>query len=292
MNDSRRQRSIAQFRELARQLDVVSFACNGQYGVFEGAIDDEVVHGTYFREGIWSQAMLDLLVHGLFGRGSGTFIDIGANIGLVSIPVVEKSGIACLAFEPEPFNYELLNRNIVAHGLESKIAAFNVALYSEKGQIQLQRDPANSGDNRLISEKSPAKAIDSGTRAICVNADRLDALIHPEQLTHPIVIKMDTQGAEARVLEGAQHVLPHVDYLISEYWPRGLWLMGDTPERFQTLVKDFIFGAILDQNNSTVALDDATEMFRRLSWIPADGSDDGFFDIILAKHPTMPGAPQ
>lgn len=287
MKNDRQNTMISEFRERARQLEVVSFACNGEYGVFEGAIDDEVVHGTYLREGIWAPAMLDLLVHGLFAQGSGTLIDIGANIGLVSIPVVEKSGVACLAFEPEPFNFTLLKHNILAHGLESKIAANNVALYSEKGQIQLQRDPSNSGDNRLIRDTNATKAANRETRTITVDADRLDALIDPERLAHPVVVKMDTQGAEVRVLEGARQILPHVDYLISEYWPRGLWLMGDTPQRFQNLVDDFAYGAILDQTDSTVNLNNAEEMFQRLSWIPADGSDDGFFDVILAKHPTL-----
>ncbi len=279
------QNADARFRELARELGVVSFTCTGEYGPFEGAVDDEVVHGTYFREGAWSPGILDLLEHRFFADGIGTFIDIGANIGLVSIPVAERCKVACLAFEPEPLNFSLLQRNIGAHGLASRIEAFHVALFSRKCQLQLECTPSNSGDNRLKPGGDPAS---SGKTFVA--ADRLDALIDPERLAHPIVVKMDTQGAEVRVLKGAEKVLPHVDYLISEYWPRGLWLMGDDPAGFQALVKAFAFGSVLTQDDSPLVLGDTkSAVFDRLSWIPADGSDDGFFDIILSRHPELPG---
>jgi len=58
-----------------------------------------------------------------------TLIDIGANIGSICIPAV-KRGIFknCLAIEPEPYNFDLLTKNIFINNLSNKIQTFNVAL--------------------------------------------------------------------------------------------------------------------------------------------------------------------
>ena len=60
-----------------------SIRSDGEYGVFEGSIHDEVVHGHYRREGTWSPEIQALLANQLFPEGRGTFLDVGANIGLV-----------------------------------------------------------------------------------------------------------------------------------------------------------------------------------------------------------------
>ena len=38
-----------------------SICSDGEYGVFEGSVDDEVVHGHYRREGTWSPEIQELL---------------------------------------------------------------------------------------------------------------------------------------------------------------------------------------------------------------------------------------
>ena len=289
MNKNDFKENEARFRKLAFNLGVTSFCCHGELGTFEGSVDDLVVHGSYLREGTWSASMLELLQDGLFPNGEGTFLDVGANIGLVSIPLAEKRNVSCLAFEPEPTNFSLLESNILRHGVDSLIKAFNVALYSEETEIRLERSPSNSGDNRLKPGQSPRSEGIGEDLGVQVTALPLDSLVDPESLPRPIVMKMDTQGAEVRVLEGAQRVLSKVDYLISEYWPRGLLMMGDSAERFWTLIKEFPFGAVLSQTSSEVSLQAVEEMSERLRWVPTDGSDDGFFDILVTRHHTLPG---
>ncbi len=61
----------------------------GTLGSFVGAAGDDVVHGTYRRDGTWAPELLDLLSIDLLSAG-GTLLDIGANIGLVAIPATEK----------------------------------------------------------------------------------------------------------------------------------------------------------------------------------------------------------
>ncbi len=204
-----------------------SICSDGEYGVFEGSADDEVVHGHYRREGTWSPEIQELLADQLFPEGRGTFLDIGANIGLVSIPLAERRRVRCLAFEPEPRNFEWLERNIAAHEVGSLFTTFNLALHSEETRLRFELSASNFGDHR-VRGAAPAEA-DAKRTLIEVPAGRLDDLVRLEDLPRPIVAKLDTQGSELRVLRGAERSLPQIDHLICEFWPHGLRRMGDSP---------------------------------------------------------------
>src|SRR4051812_6005107 len=103
------------FRMLGHKLGVKSFTCDGAFGLFEGSIIDEGVHGSYLRSGTWDPALQTLLRERIFGPSSGgTYVDIGANIGLTVIPAAAIAGVDCFAFEPDPMNYLHLRKNLAA----------------------------------------------------------------------------------------------------------------------------------------------------------------------------------
>lgn len=54
----------------------------GRYGPIEGPVDDQVVFAQYRQTGQWAPEALCLLETRL--SGGGTFLDVGANIGLVT----------------------------------------------------------------------------------------------------------------------------------------------------------------------------------------------------------------
>jgi hypothetical protein len=108
-------------------------------------------------------------------------------------------------------------------------------------------------------------------------------------LPHPIVVKLDAQGSEVRVLEGARETLARADYVISEYWFAGLLAHGDTPERFAQIMRDFQFGAVLHVLPLPEPLHSTEYVFDQLSWIKQDGSDPGFFDLLFSRRWQLPG---
>jgi len=265
-----------------------SIRSDGAYGVFEGSIHDEVVHGHYRREGTWSPEIQALLADRLFSEGRGTFLDIGANIGLVSIPLAERRRVRCLAFEPEPRNFQWLERNIALHQVDSLFTTFHLALYSEETQLCFELSPSNYGDHRL---RGAAPLEEGAERArTLVPAARLDDLVRVEDLPRPIVAKIDTQGAELRVLRGAERSLPHIDHLICEFWPWGLRRMGDSAEELIELFRGFPYGAILRLDELGERLPAIDRLCARLGWLPTDGSDQGFFDVLLARRAELAGS--
>ena len=76
----------------------------GEAGLFEGSERDQVVFGTYRREGRWSAPLVALLRR-LVGPG-GTLIDVGARQGFKRVKVgqVLSGNLQCeraIEFDPE-----------------------------------------------------------------------------------------------------------------------------------------------------------------------------------------------
>lgn len=251
----------------------------GEYGPFEGDDHDRVVFGTYRNTGVWSRSLVSLIADRLFAGGTGTLLDVGANIGLVAVPVADRSAARCIAFEPAPDNCELLRRNVRRHGLEQRVEIHEIALDARAGRVTLALSDDNSGDHRLV----PAGA-SSGQTCIEVEAARLDDLLASHALTRPIVLKIDGQGAEARVLRGARATLERVDFAVVEYWPAGLLRMGDSAQALQELLLDFPHAALLGYHSLDARLPNTATLFAQLAWIPSDGSDEGFFDLLLSRR--------
>jgi FkbM family methyltransferase len=260
---------------------------SGEHGPFEGFEHDGVVFGAYRRTGTWSPDLVALIAERLFAGAGGTLIDVGANIGLVAIPVLERSAASCVAFEPEPRNHQLLCRNLERHGLQPRVQTHALALDAHNGTVALALCADNSGDHRLVHAQAP-----EGWPCIGVRAARLDDLLEGRTLERPIVMKLDCQGAEARVLRGAARTLEQVDHLVVEYWPAGLLRMGDSAQALQELLLAFPHAVLLGYQSLEGRLRATATLFAQLAWIPTDGSDEGFFDLLLSRHEELAGPVQ
>lgn len=153
-----------------------------------------------------------------------TLVDIGANIGSICIPAV-KRGIFknCLAIEPEPYNFDLLTKNIFINGLSNKIKTFNIALGQfDNEKIKFELSENNYGDHRIKSSSTEKNYYDEDKRKIIdIEMKRLDTVIQDTDLKGTL-LWMDVQGYEGFVLEGAMHILNKKPPLVIEFWPYGL----------------------------------------------------------------------
>jgi FkbM family methyltransferase len=256
---------------------------DGALGEVEGLADDAVVFGRYARDGHYAPEIIELLLDLLAGDArTGTLLDVGAHIGLVSLGVAQRSAASCLAFEPAPSNAALLARNVARHGLESRIEVHACALdeVAGTGVLELSRD--NSGDHRLAS-KAPRGA-DASIRGVEVPARTLDDLLRGRTLAKPIVLKLDTQGGEARVLRGGAATLPSIRHAVIEYWPFGQHRMGEDAFALDALLSSsFPYASVIEGGQVPQRLSPTARELERLRWIARDGSDRGFFDLLLSR---------
>jgi FkbM family methyltransferase len=279
------------FITIAKSLDIRSFSCDGPLGEFDGDVWDQCVHEYYFRSGTWSPQLQTLLKEEIFVAGTGTFVDIGANIGLTVIPVAAR-GIHCYAFEPDKHNFAFLRRNILMNGVESQIEAFNVALFSSETALAFELSPDNMGDHRIrTAVPSPERdCFQEASRTLTtVKARRLDTLLDATQLERPIVVKLDVQGSEVRVFEGGRSFFNDVDYLFVEYWPYGIARVGDTEESFLNFVRQFSFGTVYSVNDiagplvSRPVLEPIHVLIGKLEQMLAKAPTTQYGDLLLAR---------
>jgi FkbM family methyltransferase len=281
-----------EFRQLGRRLGVRSYSVAGDLGIFEGALQDDAIQAGYLRTLNWEPGLQALLVDHAFRDGKGTMVDVGANIGLTSIPLARKRRIACFCFEPEPRNFAFLRNNVANNGVEDLVRIFNLALFStDDASLCFELAEDNLGDHRVrVAADGPsAREIyaESKRTVITVKGARLDAVLDPAKLQRPIVVKLDTQGSEAQIVRGGRAVLAETACLLSELAPYWLRRIGDTPEAYldELLGLGFAFGAIRDQSDDAAVpalkpiagfADDVRSFLRTCQ-------GDGFIDVVLAR---------
>lgn len=231
--------------ESASNLNIRSFQYTGPLGTFNGFTKDKAVFRNYFYEEDWEPEIRNTINSLL--TGGGTYIDIGANIGLILVPIAKNKNIECYGFEPEPENFELLIKNIIDNEVGVNVKLFNVALYNKDCSLEMEISKDNYGDHRIkrTIEDIPYLYSENIRGTVPVTALMLDSVFQEEKLKRPVVVKMDVQGAEVAVLQGASIFLSKIDYLIAEYWPYGLERLNNTTEEFIEFSRSFPYGKVI-----------------------------------------------
>ena len=126
--------------------------------------------------------------------GEGTLIDVGANVGLVTLLLADKVKHALL-FEPNPVAAQRARENLALNGL--KFEVHELALSDRTGTVAFEDEGGVSTCNRTVSGFSTSVP----TREVrCIQLDEF-LTQHPPPL--PIsAIKIDVEGHENQVLAG------------------------------------------------------------------------------------------
>lgn len=132
-------------------------------------------------------------------RQGGLMIDVGANAGYFScIWGVAKSNNRVLAFEASPRNRQMLKTNIEANQLSSRVEIHEFALGKAEGKLAFDLGPIEqTGWGGL--------AKNSSSNSVLVEVRCLDRIIGDKGTI--AVLKIDTEGADAWVIEGAMKLL-------------------------------------------------------------------------------------
>ncbi len=193
-------------------LDGARICLNPNDPVVSGAL----TLGVYEREEI--RFFLDHFKPGM------TFVDVGANLGLYTALALKVGAGRILALEPLPENFELLKKTVAANSPTAPIHLEQAAAGREPGELSLYANPDNKGDNRLYPDPLLKQQL-------TVRVESLDALCAKHNIPQIDFLKIDVQGAEMLVLEGAKTLLAHSPncIIMTEFWPQGLTNCGTDP---------------------------------------------------------------
>jgi FkbM family methyltransferase len=173
----------------------------GSFWVRPGTVDMSNVSPAFERRDV---DYLLALIDGLVSGGKRVlFLDVGADLGTYSVTVgnrfVESGRLGLAAFEPAASSFAVLRENVAHNGLEGMASLHNVALWDKDGEVLEfafnKSAPGSSGVSEAGGEK--------------VNTATLDTVLGPGWAGHydALVMKMDVEGAERRVLQGARDTL-------------------------------------------------------------------------------------
>lgn len=217
-----------------RVLERASRACGlsgveveGDYGRIVSSAWDQHILRAYARSGRWASRTNGLLTS-FFGSRPGQYVDVGANIGLTTIPVARATNTACLAIEPEPTNFDHLVRNVRANCPTGNVECLNAAVMDRTDSLELELAPGNLGDHRVRVSSAPRGLLgEDEWRTIRVEGRILDEVVPLSR--GPLAVKIDTQGAEPYVFAGGRETLSRADLVILEWSPYWMRRMNADP---------------------------------------------------------------
>lgn len=211
---------------------------------------DRVLGKVLFSTGNYEWDLIVTVMDVLRDRGvprRSLMMDVGANIGMISIACV-RHGLyeKAVAFEPDTYNFSLLNRNVSQNRLLSRIECQNIALSSQNGIMQMELSTDNFGDHRLrpSDDSAPGYYHEEKRATHPVRTMRLDDFVraHPSLRESIGLIWVDIQGHEGHFLSGAGETIRQGIPVVMEFWPYAMIRAGTSEEQFVELARGLFTG--------------------------------------------------
>lgn len=145
-----------------------------------------------------------------------TVIDVGANVGQFAVAASRLfDGAHVVSIEPDVRTAARLRGNLKSAG-NVEILVTAVGDYIGEALFHLNMDSQVSSMLALGQDRISAFPQSTVVEEIRVPISTLDALFLRSQFKKPILVKIDVQGAEDRVIRGGQEFLQSVEWVVME----------------------------------------------------------------------------
>jgi FkbM family methyltransferase len=192
--------------------------------------------------------LINGLIEEIRGR-EGEVFDIGTNIGVVAATLARQMGSRghVHAFEPSPETIKVAAATLALNGLDN-FTLTEAAVSDRDGEMTFQATPGNSAIASASRHDFPFL---NEWVQIVVPMRRVDTLVSERDCDNLVLIKIDVEGHELKVLRGAtstiQKFKPTVVY---EYTPVAAtshgWTGKDSVSLLQSAIP-FSFEALIEQ---------------------------------------------
>lgn len=146
-----------------------------------------------------------------------TIIDVGANRGQFTLFALDRfPGARVIAFEPLAASAEIIKA--VTASDKDRVSILRTAVGAETGVVPFHVSAREDSSSVLeIGEgqvgRFPGTAL---KHVVTVPIDTLDRALSFERVVRPCLLKIDVQGYELEVLQGAQETLAKIDEVLVE----------------------------------------------------------------------------
>lgn len=194
---------------------------------------DARVAKDYAMTGLYEQSLIQWTCESLLPPGKDV-LDIGAHSGIYAVDMAKKAHVHAFECSPKSFNY--LCANIALRNLHSAVTPYRVALGNRTGEtLYYVRDSGDGGGNGIVPFDYDRHR---NTPTVSVPVRTLDSF----HLSNIGFIKLDVEGAEQQVLEGAVDTLRQNGYpkILFESWRPGHETTGVPSAALRTSLFAFI----------------------------------------------------
>jgi FkbM family methyltransferase len=170
---------------------------------------------------------------------------VGSNIGFTTLKMAQLApGGQVFGFEPDPYNYSRCLHNAKLNSLPN-VKIFNEGLGNQRATMQMElRTASNRGGNRINSQ-----AKDSYD----VQINKLDNIVPHLNISKLDLIKVDVEGYELKVLQGAEESLRKFNpILFVELDDNNLRDQGDSAELLIRFLNNCGYKKIIHAESSEV----------------------------------------
>ena len=183
----------------------------GTFTIRPGSTDAACVSPAFERSDL--DYLLTSVGASLAAGRSVLFLDVGADIGTYAVSVGNRlrglGPVRTLAFEPSKSSFGLLCENVAANQLDDITETRNVGLGDGSSTVATLRfdshEPGGSGLNYSDGYGEGSEVVQLST---------IDAEVDPSALADVVVLKLDVEGHEIPVLQGASAVLAAADEVL------------------------------------------------------------------------------
>lgn len=176
---------------------------------------------------LWKHSLLsgdEARIYREFVKPDMTVLEIGANIGFFTLLFSKLAGPSgrVTAFEPDPGNFRLLEKNVKTNG-RANVTCVRKAAAAKTGALKLFRSEEHHGDHRIFDSVDGRESVD-------IEAAAIDDFLPAGTVVD--FIKMDIQGAEYSALLGMERTIKNSPKLVMvcEFSPDLLRKAGASPE--------------------------------------------------------------
>lgn len=148
----------------------------------------------------WHELRTTELFEMLIRRGS-TVVDIGANVGyftLLAARLAGEDGVV-ISFEPDPTSFSLLEKSVLKNRF-GNVRLSNKCVSNLDGTRLLHFSITQNKGLHSISKEIGGPSLE-------VSSTRLDTALESLQIPRIDLLKIDVEGAEPEVIEGARRLL-------------------------------------------------------------------------------------
>ncbi|XP_033755618.1 uncharacterized protein LOC117338386 [Pecten maximus] len=167
---------------------------------------DEAISATIERKHTYEPETAILLFDLLNGEPEANFVDIGANIGVHSLPIAQY-GRKVISVEALHFNIEPLCASIDVGNLNDRVTIVHNAMTNQRGTVNLGAEDGNLGGTFVDHDAKHIKTLKQGR----VNGNWLNpvnTVTFDDLLDLPVIgdfpkvlVKIDIEGSEHKALQ-------------------------------------------------------------------------------------------